>query len=172
MTTILGVDPGSLRTGYGLIKIENKKFVYLDSGHIRMRQKAMTDRIRHIYTSLQALIEHYHPDEAAIEQVFMHINPGSALKLGQARGAAIAAIVTYNISVDEYSARQVKQSVVGYGNAIKTQVQHMIKSILRLDKVPQEDSADALAIAICHYNTQQSLRLIDKSDKFNQRHLP
>jgi crossover junction endodeoxyribonuclease RuvC len=109
------------------------------------------ERLQKIFSGIQNIVQHYQPNEAAIEQVFMHQNPSSALKLGQARGAAIVAL---NMAVAEYSARQVKQSVVGYGAAAKIQVQHMVKCLLSFSGDLQADAADALAIALCHAHTR------------------
>jgi crossover junction endodeoxyribonuclease RuvC len=162
LTIILGIDPGSLITGYGLITVDGNKLTYLDSGCIRIAGKELPYRLQQVHADLRQLICKYRPDEAAIEQVFMQKNAGSALKLGQARGAAIVAVVTDSIPLAEYSARQVKQSVVGYGAAAKAQVQQMVKSMLNLSKVPQADAADALAIAICHAHSR-TMRTIAKT---------
>ncbi len=161
---ILGVDPGSLITGYGLIEFNQNKFEYLDSGCIRLSEKNTFERLKYIYEDLKTLILRYSPEESAIEQIFMHLNPGGALKLGQARGAAIVALTHHSIPVSEYSARQVKLSVTGYGAAKKIQVQTMVKTLLNLPKSPQADAADALAIAICHAHYQ-------KTNSFLKKHL-
>jgi crossover junction endodeoxyribonuclease RuvC len=166
---ILGIDPGSLVTGYGLIRVEQEKLQYVDSGCIRIKDKKLTLRLLTIYRCIRELIELHQPTEAAIEEVFMHTNPGGALKLGQARGAAITAIVQDNIPVSEYSARQVKKSVVGTGAADKKQVQHMVTTLLKLNKTPAADAADALAIAICHANTQKSVQLMNDSNQYSRR---
>lgn len=147
MTTIIGIDPGSQRTGYGVIRIEGNRHIYLTSGFINLTSYPAAERLRHIYLGLQKVIATYQPNEAAIEQVFMHANPGSALKLGQARGAAIVAI---EIPLAEYSALQVKKSVVGSGAAKKEQVQYMVKRLLNVAGDIQPDAADALAVALCH----------------------
>jgi crossover junction endodeoxyribonuclease RuvC len=147
MTTIIGIDPGSRRTGYGVIRLEGNRHIYITSGFLDVTAFPMCERLRHIFLGLQQIIQSYQPQEAAIEQVFMHENPSSALKLGQARGAAIVAL---EIPVAEYSARQVKKSVVGHGAAGKDQVQFMVKRLLNIKDVLQEDAADALAIALCH----------------------
>ena len=107
----------------------------------------------------------YKPETAGIEQIFMHQNPGAALKLGQARGVAIAAMAVHDIDVSEYSASQVKQSVAGYGAADKQQVQAMVCRLLGLNKSPQEDAADALAIALCHAQTRQTLARLDAASR-------
>lgn len=147
----MGVDPGSRITGYGVIEWQGNQSRYLDSGHINVAACNVSERLQTIFQELQRIVQLHQPHEAAIEQVFMHQNPGSALKLGQARGAAIVALGT---TVAEYSARQVKQSVVGYGAAAKTQVQHMVKRLLNISLELQPDSADALAVALCHAHTR------------------
>jgi crossover junction endodeoxyribonuclease RuvC len=151
MTVIIGIDPGSRLTGYGIIRVEGNQSFYLASGCVHLSSKLTTERLQKIYSSLQQLVALYQPHEAAIEQVFMHENPGSALKLGQARGAALVALT---VPVAEYSARQVKLSVVGYGAAKKAQVQHMVARLLNLNEKLQADEADALAIALCHAHTR------------------
>ncbi len=153
---ILGIDPGSCITGYGVIQVEGSQLSYLDSGCIKVAKVAFAERLEKIFSGLQSVVEQYKPNEAAIEQVFMHINANAALKLGQARGAALVAAALAKLIVSEYSARQVKQSVVGYGAANKQQVQHMVRLLLSLDSSPQADAADALAIAICHAQARQS----------------
>lgn len=147
MTIIIGIDPGSRFTGYGVIQWEGSQNRYLDSGCLSLASYSMSERLQKIFIGLQAIVQLHQPHEAAIEQVFMHQNPGSALKLGQARGAAIVAL---GMTVSEYSAKQVKQSVVGYGAAAKIQVQHMVKKLLNISMDLQADAADALAIALCH----------------------
>jgi crossover junction endodeoxyribonuclease RuvC len=163
MKIILGIDPGSRITGFGVIKSDGNRYHYVTSGCIRITQKNLGLRLQQIFDGLRQIISQYQPEEAAIEQVFMHQNPGSALKLGQARGAAIVAAAIHVLPVAEYSARQVKQSVVGFGAATKTQVQHMIKNLLNLSDFPQSDAADALAVAICHANSNQILKAFRRS---------
>ncbi len=147
MTVIIGIDPGSRRTGYGIIRLEGNRHIHLASGFIDVAAYPVAERLRKIYLGLQEVIQSYCPLEAAIEQIFMHENPNSALKLGQARGAAIVAL---DMPVNEYSARQVKKSVVGHGAAKKEQVQFMVQRLLNLSGKLQADAADALAIALCH----------------------
>ena len=154
---ILGIDPGSRITGYGIIEMVGAKFQYVASGCIRTKAKGFPERLKEIYLGLDEVIATYQPDIAAIEQVFVKINIGGALKLGQARGAAICACVVRGITVDEYSANQVKKAVVGRGHATKEQVQHMVVAHLNLNKSPQEDAAHALAIAMCHAQTYRTL---------------
>lgn len=151
MAIILGIDPGSRITGYGVIKKNGNNYKYISSGCIKTTiNKDVASRLFEIHQGISALITEFCPQEAAIEKVFMHENPDSALKLGQARGAAFVAVAGYDIPIAEYTPRTVKQAVVGYGGADKQQVQYMIKFLLGLSDVPQPDAADALAIAICH----------------------
>lgn len=157
MAVILGIDPGSRTTGYGVINAVGNKLTYIDSGCIRAEKGELADRLNLIFTGVHQIIQTHIPQEMSIEQVFMAHNADSALKLGQARGVAIVAATTQEVPVFEYSARQVKQAVVGKGAAEKQQVQHMVCRLLGLSKTPQADAADALAIAICHANTKQGL---------------
>lgn len=153
MAIIIGIDPGSRITGFGIIQCEGNQSRYLDSGCLRITADNPGERLQQIYVGIKEVVQQYQPHEAAIEQIFMHQNPGSALKLGQARGAAIVAL---GMPIAEYSARQVKQAVVGYGAAKKDQVQHMVKCLLNLSQKLQADAADALAIALCHAHTRLS----------------
>ncbi len=157
MIRIMGIDPGSRFTGFGIIDIDGNRLSYQASGHIKVSGDAIPEKLGVIFSNLSELLQQYSPDETAIEKVFMHRNPDSALKLGQARGAAITAVINHRCSVAEYSPTQIKQSVVGKGNASKDQVQHMVKSILNLNTTLQEDAADALAIAICHSHHRKLL---------------
>ena len=150
MTIILGVDPGSRITGYGVIRFRGRALEYLDSGCVVMGTKPMSERLGIIYAGLSEIIETYRPEVLAIEQVFLSRNVDSALKLGQARGVAMVCGANAGLPVHEYSARQVKQATVGNGNAAKHQVQHMIQAIFHLSRQPREDAADALAVAVCH----------------------
>lgn len=148
---ILGIDPGSRKTGYGLISKQGNRLVHIDNGAI-FTQSAndFPQRLEKIFTGLSAIIAQYQPEVVAVENVFLAKNAMSALKLGQARGAAIVAAVNVGLPVHEYTAMQVKQAVVGTGRAEKAQVQQMIKALLNLPEVAQEDASDALAVAICH----------------------
>lgn len=157
MALILGVDPGSRKTGFGIINVNGSKHEYVSSGVIRLPDAELPERLKVIFESLTEIIEKYCPQSVAVEQVFMAKNAGSALKLGQARGAAITACVTQGLDVNEYSARQIKQAVVGTGAASKEQVQHMVKTLLKLPAAPQEDAADALGAAICHAHSHSTL---------------
>lgn len=152
---ILGIDPGSRITGFGVIDVTANKHLYIASGAMRIAKSSFSEQLQQIFTEISKLVTLYQPIEAAIEQVFVHANVNSALKLGQARGAAIVAMAQESTKIFEYSARQVKQAVVGYGNAEKNQVQHMVKLLLNLKNKPQEDEADALAVAICHANSRR-----------------
>jgi crossover junction endodeoxyribonuclease RuvC len=158
MTIILGIDPGSRITGYGVIKECNHKIEYVDSGCIRtVPSNELSERLLQIYNGICHLMDQYAPNEVAIEQVFMHQNPNSALKLGHARGVAMVAAASHRVKVSEYSPRAIKQTVVGYGGAEKTQVSHMVVHLLSLSSTPQADAADALAIAICHSHMRHAL---------------
>jgi crossover junction endodeoxyribonuclease RuvC len=154
---ILGIDPGSRITGYGLINQHGNKLEYIASGCIRLGKDELPERLNQIFDSVTEIVNLYSPQEMAIEEVFMGKNAASALKLGQARGSAIVACTQQNLPIAEYAARKVKQSVVGKGSATKDQMQHMVMTLLQLPGVPQEDAADALGIAICHAHTRQSL---------------
>jgi crossover junction endodeoxyribonuclease RuvC len=157
---ILGIDPGSRLTGYGIIEEAGRGFKYIASGSIRIEADYFPDRLKQIFDGIVQIVEMYHPEQMAIEQVFMHKNADSALKLGQARGAAICAVQTKGLPVFEYAARQVKQAVVGKGSADKLQVQHMVKILLSIQGSLQIDASDALGIAICHTHYQKTaLRL-------------
>jgi len=157
MTLIIGIDPGSRLTGYGIIQKEGQKLTFIDAGTIRTETTEMPERLKRIFAGIDRIVKFHGPTEAAVEQVFMAQNPDSALKLGQARGAAIAALVNLDLQVAEYTARQIKQSVVGYGAADKEQVQMMVMKLLNLNIKPQQDAADALAAAICHAHASGSM---------------
>jgi len=157
MKIILGIDPGSRITGYGVIRVVANKPEYVASGCIRVQDENLASRLHNVFTGVSEIVRQFQPTEFAIEQVFMAKNADSALKLGQARGAAIVAATSKELSVFEYSARQIKQSVVGTGSADKKQVQHMVTYLLKLAKAPQADAADALAVALCHLHTEQSM---------------
>lgn len=148
---ILGIDPGSRKTGYGIISKQGNRLIHVDNGAIFTRSaKDFPQRLEQIFTGLSAIIAEFRPDAVAVENVFLAKNAQSALKLGQARGAAIVAAVNVGLPVHEYTAMQVKQAVVGTGRAEKAQVQQMIKALLNLPEIAQEDASDALAVAICH----------------------
>ena len=153
MTTkrrILGIDPGSRLTGFGVIDFDGDRALYVTSGTVKSIDGAFADRLRQIFESIGGIVDEFRPDIVAVESVFMHKNAGSALKLGHARSAAICATFAHGVEVHEYAPRAIKQAVVGTGAATKEQVQHMVVSILTLDGPPSEDAADALAAALCH----------------------
>jgi crossover junction endodeoxyribonuclease RuvC len=151
---ILGIDPGSRITGYGVIRKEGNRLIHIDNGAIFTDSSAdFPGRLKRIFEGLNEIIARYAPQAFAVEDLFFSNNVQSALKLGQARGAAIVAGVHAGLPVFEYTALQVKQSVVGHGKAAKEQVQHMVKVLLGLPEIAQADASDALAVAICHANS-------------------
>lgn len=153
---ILGIDPGTVVTGYGIIEIRASKPIALDYGCIRPSPKTLlSKRYLQIYESISELLKRFQPTAVAVETQFMKNNPQSAMKLGMARGITILAAAQREISIFEYSPTKAKKAVVGTGKASKSQVQEMIKLLLNLPTVPQpEDAADALALALCHHNSQ------------------
>ncbi len=157
---ILGIDPGSRITGYGVIDFHQNHARHVASGCIRVRGSDLSARLRTIFDGITTIVDGEGPAELAVEQVFFHRNAASALKLGQARGAALMAGVARGLPLYEYSPTQVKQAVTGRGHAAKNQVQHMIKMLLCLHELPASDAADALAVAICHGHTAQTLARI------------
>jgi len=154
---ILGIDPGSRITGYGVIEEATLgRSRYIASGSIRVKADDFPQRLKQIFDGVSEVIALYQPVEMAIEQVFMHKNADSALKLGQARGAAICASMAAGLSVAEYAPRQVKQALVGKGGADKLQVQHMVKILLSIQGELQIDASDALGLSLCHLHYQQT----------------
>lgn len=147
---ILGIDPGSRFTGFGVVDFTGDTPAYVASGTIRSPNGSFPERLRKIFESVGEIVAEYQPAVVSIESVFMARNAGSALKLGQARSAALCATFSADVDVFEYSPREIKLAVVGTGAATKEQVQHMIVSLLGLDGAPASDAADALAAAICH----------------------
>lgn len=160
MTTILGIDPGSRTTGYGLIRLAGKRPVYVACGCLQLATAELPERLCRIFAGISAVVAEHRPDEVAIEKVFVNRNVDSALKLGQARGAAIVACANRGLPVHEYSPNQIKLAIVGRGHAEKTQIQHMVKMLLALAEPLPADAADALAIAVCHAHMQQGLSAI------------
>ncbi len=158
MTRILGIDPGSRITGYGIIDDIPNNPKYIASGSIHIKAEYFPDRLKQIFDGVSEIADQFKPQQLAIEQVFMHKNADSALKLGQARGAAICAGHVAGLAIYEYAARQVKQALVGKGNAQKDQVQHMVKILLGLTGSLQIDASDALGICLCHAHYQQTER--------------
>ena len=151
MTRILGIDPGSRVTGYGIINCRDGRIQCVDSGVIRPSTENLSTRLHQIFTGVSDLIEQHKPDVAAIEKVFVSVNAKSALMLGQARGSIICACGAFGLMVHEYAARRVKNSVTGSGSASKEQVQYMTKVLLNIDRKVLADEADALAVAITHF---------------------
>jgi crossover junction endodeoxyribonuclease RuvC len=152
---VLGIDPGSRITGYGIVEQQGSRLIHVDNGAIFTDSAAdFPGRLKRIFDGLTEVIAEYRPDEVAVENIFFATNAQSALKLGQARGAAIVAAVHAGLAVAEYSALQVKQAVVGQGKAEKGQVQKMLKVLLGLPEVAQADASDALAVAVCHINSR------------------
>ncbi len=154
---ILGIDPGSLHTGYGLIDMDGNRAVHVAHGQITTQAGELSDKLRQIFRGISSAISEFEPDECAVEKVFMYRNADSALKLGQSRGAAITVCAERNLPVFEYTANQVKQATVGKGHAEKAQVQYMVKVLLCLASIPQSDAADALAVALCHGHSRENL---------------
>jgi crossover junction endodeoxyribonuclease RuvC len=155
---ILGIDPGSRVTGYGIVESNGSLTRYIASGCIRMAERPFEARLERIFRGVSELIDEFHPGHVAIEKVFVHRNSDSALKLGHARAAAICGTFDGGIELFEYAARQVKQAIVGRGGADKRQVEHMVKAILALKGQLAPDEADALAIAICHAHSSSPLQ--------------
>lgn len=152
---ILGIDPGSRLTGFGVLDCQLDSATYVASGAVTSIDGEFKDRLRLIFNSISAIVAEYRPDVVAIESVFVAKNAGSALKLGHARSAAICATFEFDLDVFEYAPREIKQAVVGTGSASKEQVQHMVRSMLELGGDPSSDSADALATALCHANQRR-----------------
>lgn len=160
---ILGIDPGSRVTGYGIVDVEGQSLRYVDSGCIRLAEEAMPIRLMMIHQGILQLVQRYRPQEFAIEEIFVHKNPNSALKLGQARGVALCAAVLAQLPISEYAAKSIKQAVVGKGAADKSQVQYMVKLLLNQTGKIQSDAADALAVALTHAHHLQTLLMQRKS---------
>ena len=152
---ILGIDPGSRITGFGILDCEQDRATYVASGSVKTTEGAFSDRLRLIFQSVSEIVAEHRPQVIAIESVFVHRNAGSALKLGHARSAAICATFEFDLEFHEYAPREIKQAVVGSGSASKEQVAHMIRSMLELTGDPAPDAADALAVALCHANQRR-----------------
>jgi len=153
MTLVLGIDPGSLTTGYGLVEKKDNRLICVAAGKISFPYSLpFNERIHKIFKSLLDVIQTYNPEEMSIEDIFFAKNVKSALKIGHARGAALIAASQGGLKIFEYTPLEIKQSVVGYGRATKEQVRSMVKVILKIDTLYSLDTSDALAIAICHHN--------------------
>ena len=161
---ILGLDPGSRHLGFGVLTLNRltNQYSYLASGCLHLKDSGLGIKLTKIYEAIKELAIKYRPSEVAVETVFVKLNPASAIKLGQARGAAIAAAVSQGASLAEYSPRAVKQALVGYGSAEKIQVQQMVKLLLKQPKLSQLDETDALAIAICHAHSRTKMALTNR----------
>ncbi len=157
---ILGIDPGSRLTGFGVLDFDGDTPTYVSSGTVKSTDGGFADRLRQIFDAVGGIMSEFNPDIVAIESVFMHKNASSALKLGHARSAALCATFEHEVEVFEYAPREIKQAVVGTGSATKEQVQHMVVSILKLDGAPAPDAADALAAALCHGNQHRVRSLL------------
>jgi crossover junction endodeoxyribonuclease RuvC len=152
---VLGIDPGLRRTGFGLVSLESGQQRWVASGTIHTGEGSTAERLGRIVEGIDELIRAYQPDEAAVEEVFVNVNPRSTLLLGQARGAAIAALALHKLPVHEYAALQIKQSIAGHGRAAKAQVQFMVQRLLLLEGSPTADAADALACALYHLQSRK-----------------
>ena len=162
---ILGIDPGSRLTGFGIIEVNGDQAIAVQHGVIKAGTGEFPERLGIIFAGIRDLIGEHQPAEVAIETVFMSRNAGTALKLGQARGAAICAAISLGVPVSEYAPRSIKQAIVGRGGADKVQVQHMVMVLLQLQEKLQEDAADALAVALCHQHTQQTLNRMQRMQR-------
>jgi crossover junction endodeoxyribonuclease RuvC len=159
---ILGLDPGSRHTGFGILECHGGEALYIACGAISTTADHFADRLQQIFQRVRELMTEYRPTEVAIERVFVNKNPDSALKLGQARGAALCGAFSSTVEVFEYSPREVKMAIVGSGAADKQQVQHMVKALLKIDTRLKMDASDALAIALCHVHGRQVRALLQK----------
>lgn len=147
---VLGIDPGSQVTGYGIVEQVGSVVRHVDNGCYHVRSRGFAERLGEIFLALQKVLGQFLPDAVAVEKVFLSKNVGSALKLGESRGVALLAAALASRPVFEYSTREVKQAVTGYGQATKEQIQKMVQRLLKLPEVAPEDASDALAVAICH----------------------
>lgn len=151
---VLGIDPGSHTTGYGLVEKKGSQLIHIDNGCLTTKKtQSLPERLFSIYQGLLKIIETYQPTMVAIEEVFFSKNVSSSLRLGEARGIALLAAQKNQLAIQEYSTRVVKQAITGYGNASKEQIQDMVRRLLKLPQMAQEDASDALALAICHLNS-------------------
>jgi len=159
---VLGVDPGSKATGFGVIDRLGSKLVHVAHGTLRPKAGSLQGRLAELHALLSEVVRRWEPDVASVEQVFVSASPRSALVLGQARGAALAALGGLAVSVEEYSPASIKQSVSGSGRATKSQVQQMVRRLLALEVKPAQDAADALAAAICHAHAGRLAGLVKR----------
>jgi len=164
---ILGIDPGLRTTGFGVIDVTGSELAYVASGTIsttHLEKGRLPERLKVLFDGLVEVSTRYHPDCASVEIVFVNVNPQSTLLLGQARGACITALVSRQLPVAEYTALQMKQAVVGYGRADKTQVQEMVRRLLALPGLPGPDAADALGLAITHAHAAKAMARLAQAD--------
>ena len=166
---ILGIDPGLRITGYGVIEKNGAKLTYISSGCIKSPMGELPERLKNILRSVQEVIALFAPTQVAIEKVFVNVNPQSTLLLGQARGAALAALVSGGLTVAEYTALQMKKAIVGHGLATKAQVQEMVKRLLKLPALPGKDAADALGLAIAHAHAGASMAALAQASPLQRR---
>jgi crossover junction endodeoxyribonuclease RuvC len=169
---ILGIDPGLQRTGFGVLDCDGPRMRYVASGTISTDDAARGDlpaRLKIIFDGVREVVQRYEPSCAAVEIVFVNVNPQSTLLLGQARGAALAALVSGGLAVSEYTALQMKKAVVGHGQARKEQVQHMVARLLALPAEPGRDAADALGLAVCHAHAGQAMANLARSTTLQRR---
>ncbi|MCM5681370.1 crossover junction endodeoxyribonuclease RuvC [Schlegelella sp. S2-27] len=163
---VLGIDPGLQTTGFGLVDVEGSHLHYVASGTIRTRDAAQGDlpgRLKIIFDGVREVVGRYEPTVASVEIVFVNVNPQSTLLLGQARGAALAGLVSCQLAVNEYTALQMKKAITGHGLARKEQIQEMVARLLKLPGLPSKDAADALGIAICHAHAGTSFAAVAKA---------
>ncbi|NCP82585.1 MAG: crossover junction endodeoxyribonuclease RuvC [Rhodoferax sp.] len=160
---ILGIDPGLRTTGFGVVDVDGSTLTYVASGTIsttKIEKDLLPARLKLLFDGIREVVARYEPDAASVEIVFVNVNPQSTLLLGQARGAAVTALVSCDLPVAEYTALQMKQAVVGYGRADKTQIQEMVRRLLNLPGLPGTDAADALGLAITHAHAAKSIALL------------
>ena len=169
---ILGIDPGLQTTGFGVVDVDGQRLAYVASGTIRTTALALGDlpgRLKILFDGITEVAARYQPDAAAVEIVFVNVNPQSTLLLGQARGAALTALVTSNLPVAEYTALQMKKAVVGHGRAAKAQVQEMVRRLLQLPGLPGTDAADALGLAVTHAHAGAAMARIAQVAPLSRR---
>jgi crossover junction endodeoxyribonuclease RuvC len=172
MTRILGIDPGLLTTGFGVIDAHGHNISYVASGTIstkKVESHLLPQRLKVLFDGIVQVVQRYEPDVSACEIVFVNVDPQATLKLGQARGACLTALVSQNLEVSEYTALQMKKAVTGHGKALKPQVQEMVRRLLNLPAPPGTDAADALGLAIAHAQVSRSMQAIERVASLNAR---
>jgi len=169
---ILGIDPGLQTTGFGVIDVDGHRLSYVASGTIRTNAMALGDlpgRLKVLFDGITEVVQRYEPDTATVEIIFVNVNPQSTLLLGQARGAAVTALVSRGLPVAEYTAVQMKKAVAGHGRAAKAQVQEMVRRLLQLPGVPGSDAADALGMAITHAHAGAAMARLGEATSLTRR---